>query len=152
MSWLVPGLVSLAILLGGAATIIRWRLNVAKLRAEWEPCGPVLVKKTLADKAKVLAATERAITALRLTTWSAQGVLAALQGLHVDIGPTEEWDGVAGQFFPDEQRVLVGPGLAALCHEFGHVVEFHIMGQIDYAHAGWATNGMMAAQAEYTAK
>jgi len=139
------------ILLGGGSMFLRIYLA----NAQWEPLPPVAVKKSLSDKETVKRAVERALASLSLTTFSREQVMKAITGLRVDVQSTETWNlgsqEVAGLSFLDEAtpRVLVGPSMAALCHELGHVVELKKTSKVDYSHAGWAANGMNAAQAEY---
>jgi hypothetical protein len=142
------------ILLGGGSMFLRIYLA----NAQWEPLPPVAVKKSLSDKEAVKRAVDRALASFSLTTFSQAQVLKAITGLRIDLAPTETWligaagsQEVAGLSFFDESpaRVLVGPSMAALCHELGHVVELSVSGQVDYQHVGWAANGMNAAQAEY---
>jgi hypothetical protein len=149
ITFIVLGLIAL-----GAGSMF---LRIYLANAQWEPLPPVAVKKSLSPetKARVQLAVRNALTALALTTWTRDAVFAAVTGLRIDLAATETWNlgsqEVAGLSFLDEAtpRVLVGPSLAALCHEFGHVVELKKTSKVDYSHAGWAANGMNAAQAEY---
>jgi len=107
-----------------------------------------------AERARIDRAVDLAVQALVThATWG-NNAPSALIGVRIGISATETWDvngqQVAGQSFLDGYpTVLVGPSLAALCHEFGHVAEDRLFHAVDYSHASWKTNGMEAAQAEY---
>ena len=57
---------------------------------------------------------------------------------------TDQWGrSVAGLTITDV--VMVGPSLAALCHELAHFAETRLYGSTDELHTTWQTNGIQRA-------
>lgn len=88
------------------------------------------------------------------TGWSQAKLAAAVQGVLIQVQPTDAWmfNGrkVGGLQLPGS--VLVGPNLSALCHELAHLAQAVIDHIEDNNHLTWESTGIWAADAAYRAE
>lgn len=165
-AWVAYVLVA-AIVAGLTIAMVQMIREYLAERVTWVsiPCGidrVTMASKVRVDVGALGAAVDRAFGALaRFGPWPTEALAKALAGLQVQVKETESWTGpicgvdcrygpVSGQSRPEVRAVVVGPSFAALCHEMAHVAEYQITGTIDYPHAGWSANGLMAADAAYS--
>lgn len=155
-AWVIVGVVLAAIIAGITVMIVRAR------KATYIPWKPLPLYSPSAryfvkggaplDLVFLVAALREAERLLaQHTKWSTT-VHAAFENVRVYVMDTESWDmngvKVAG-LDPSGRSVVVGPSLAALCHEMAHQCEEKLENLIDYGHTRWGLNGIAAANDEF---
>lgn len=103
---------------------------------------------TAVDTGFLLAALQRSQDLLIAKTHFTAADFAKTGPVKIFVMPEKSWLDGAGVKVAGVQidNVLeVGPDLAALCHEYAHLLEDRIDQKVDDAHAGWAANGIQAA-------
>jgi len=161
---MIIGIVLLIAVLGaaGGAVLTAWIID-RKIQGQWLPLSTKYVGVTYmpkgTDEAKLAAAIDDSIDRIAgQGPWPRAKVTATLVGLHINIMPEAAWQEltctvnechptgrtVAGQTWTDLHTVQVGSGLAALTHEFCHILEWQIDRIVDYDHKGWAAKGLTA--------
>lgn len=148
--WIVGGLVLGAIALATFLLVRTWRgthLPWASL-PNYYPGARFYCAGEVEPKLLVAALQQAETLLIQHTKWTAANM--ALVGHHVRIyvADSESWKDLWGRSITglqDGYTIIVGPSLAALCHELAHLCEIVLDKQVDVAHAAWANEGVIAA-------
>jgi hypothetical protein len=156
-SWLV-GAALAAVALGIAFILVRgWR----SAHVPWQPLsgyypGTKWYSRAGTDPRFLVEALQAAESFLIVRTrWTAANLALVGHYAHIFINDRESWASVYGDGkrmvagTTDRDTIAVGPSLAALCHEMAHLCESVLDHQMDFQHAGWATNGVADACADF---
>ena len=88
------------------------------------------------------------------TKWGAANLALVGHCVRVYVMDSESWKDLYGGKVAGQQagrNLIVGPSLAALCHELAHLCEEVIDKETDYAHATWPADGIAAAVDDFDA-
>lgn len=148
------------------ATFFAWR-RARDAESKWVMLyGPVPLAKFQGHSGPIAVSDALTQAFYALTAegpWETEPLRGVLTGLRVTVAATDSWSApvcdetgcrqgnVGGQSYVETKAVVVGPSLAALCHECIHVAEFWLDGFVDYGHKGWESRGFRRANDAYTA-
>lgn len=86
------------------------------------------------------------------TTWNAANLALVGHHVRVMVKESEAWVDLWGRKVAGYEvghMLVVGPSLAALCHELAHLCEKVLLGGTDHTHEGWGSNGVTKALVAY---
>jgi hypothetical protein len=140
------------------ATILYFTIKAyLATRIDWRPLPVSNVRDVYyagaVDPNRLAAAVSAAAMLLANKTKWGDLVYAGLTNIHVYVVPTNSWVDSYGRKVAGEAGafVEVGLDLAALLHEFGHVLEARLDLRDNPDHIGWETNGILASDFSYQA-
>ncbi len=151
-TWVVVGLI-LAVIVGAIAFMVhRWWKNTY---VPWQPIygyypGSKWFSKLKDTDQKFIAEALQAAESFLIerTKWSAANLALVGHHVRVYVMDSESWVDLWGRKVAGlqvEYTLVVGPSLAALCHELAHLCEMVLDKEQDDAHATWASDGIAAA-------
>jgi hypothetical protein len=151
-TWVVVGLI-IAIIVGAIGFMVyRWAKSSY---VPWQPIygyypGSKWFSKLQGTDQKLIAEALQAAESclIERTKWSAANLALVGHHVRVYVMDSEKWVDLWGRKVAGlqiEHTLVVGPSLAALCHEMAHLCEAVLDKEQDNAHATWAADGIAAA-------
>jgi len=152
---IVVVVVALCVVIGIAYIGVRTYRNI---HVDWKPLdgyykGASWFGNRPIDPAFITEALQHAESFLIARThFTAENMALLGHTVRVYVMDTTSWVDGIGQKVAGQQvdfALIVGPDLAALCHEYAHLCEQVFDKFTDYEHSGWAANGIAAANADF---